>query len=140
MQSVEQKASQRAVSVLLLSLGLAFGSAALTSEGASAVVCILLGIVIVATVVSGLYRRPLGWLNRTGGRGLARFLGVFLPLGGALLFILYPLAVGFVATAGADVRTNFAIVAVISGVIAPANLGVLILNTVDLLRSRRALG
>jgi len=140
MQSVEQKVSQRAVSVSLLSLGVALGSAALTSEGASAVAYILLGIVIVAAVVSRLYRRPLSWLDRIGGRGLAGFLGVFLPLGGVLIFILYPLAVGFVATAGADVRTNFAIVAVISGVIALANLGVLILNIVDLLRSRRALG
>ena len=128
------------MSVSLLSLGIAFGSAALTSEGASAVAYILLGIVIVAAVVSRLYRRPLSWLDRIGGRGLAGFLGVFLPLGGVLIFILYPLAVGFVATAGADVRTNFAIVAVISGVIALANLGVLILNIVDLLRSRRALG
>ena len=140
MQSVEQKASQRAVSVLLLSLGIAFGSAALTSEGASAVAYILLGIIIVATVVSGMYRRPLGWLNRTGGRGLAGFLGVFLPLGGVFIFILYPLAVGFGATAGADIRTDFAIVAVISGVNALANLAILILNVVDLLRSRRALG
>jgi hypothetical protein len=140
MQGAELRASQRAAWILLLSLGIAFGSSALTSEGASIVLYILLGIVIVATAVSGLYRRPLEWLHRSGGRRLAGFLAVFLPLGGTLIFILYPLAVGFVASAGADVRTKFAIVAVISGVIAIANLLVLVLNVADLLRSRQAPG
>ncbi len=116
MQDAEQRASQRAVWVLLLSLGIAFGSAALTSEGASIVLYVVLGIVIIAIAVARLYRRPLEWLHRSGGRRLAGVLAVLFPLGTALTFTLYPLAVAFVASAGADVRTRFAIVAVISGV------------------------
>jgi len=139
MRGAEQKASQRAILVSLLGLGIAFGSAALTSDGASIVLYILLGIAIVAIAVSGLYRRPLDWLNRSGGRRLAGFLAVFLPLMGVAVFVLYPVAVGFGAVVGLDIRTNFAIVAVISGVIALANLAVLVLNVIDLLRSRQAL-
>ena len=140
MQGAEQRASQRAVRVLLLSLGIAFGSAALTSEGASIVLYVVLGIVIIAIAVARLYRRPLEWLHRSGGRRIAGVLAVLFPLGSALIFTLYPLAVAFVASVGADVRTRFAIVAVISGVIAIANLLVLVMNIVDLLRSRQALG
>jgi hypothetical protein len=138
MQAVEQKASHRAVLVSLLSLGIAFGSAALTSDGADIVLYILLGTAFLAIVVSGLYRRPLAWLTGAGGRGLAGFLAVFLPLGGLVIFTLYPLAVGFAASAGATVRSKFAAVAVISGVIALANAAILASNAVSLLRSRRA--
>lgn len=140
MRGAEQKASQRAILVSLLSLGIAFGSAALTSDGASIVLYALLGIVIVASAVLGLYRRPLDWLNRRGGRRLAGFLAVFLPLMGVAVFVLYPAAVGFGAVVGLDIRTKFAIVAVISGVIALANLTTFVLNIIDLVKSRQATG
>ena len=139
MQDVEQKVSLRAVLVALLSLGIAFGSAALTSRGASVVLYVLIGIVILAIAALGLHRRPLGWLSRVGGTGLARFLAVFLPLVGTAIFVLYPLAVGFVAKVGADVRTDFAVVAIISSLIALANLAILVLNIIDLRRSRKPL-
>ena len=137
MQSASRKASQRAVLTMLLSLGIAFVFAALTGEGAVIFLYILLGLAILIVAISGLYRRPLGSLNRACGGTLARVYAVIFPLVGFFIFILFPIAMAFTAAAGVDVQTKFAVVATILFLLALANLVVLVVNIVELIRVRQ---
>lgn len=137
MQSAEVlKASQRAVLVALLSIGVAFGSATISSAGTDAILYLLVGLLLVALAAFGIYKRVLDSLYRIGGRKLATFFALFFPITSLVTFALYPLAVGLVASLGATVRTNFALIAAISAVLAIANLAVLVMNILDLRRSR----
>ena len=137
MQSASHKASQRAVLTMLLSLGIAFVVAALTGEGAVIFLYILLGLAILIVAISGLYRRPLGSLNRACGGTLARVYAVIFPLVGFFIFILFPIAMAFAAAAGVEVQMKFAVVATILFLLALANLVVLVVNIVELIRVRQ---
>ncbi len=137
MQIASHKASQRAILIMLLSLGIGFVVAALTGGGAADFLYILLGIAIFGVAISGLYRRPLGSLNRAFGGTLARVFAIIFPLAGSLIFILYPIAVAFATAAGVDVQTNFAVVAAILFLLSLANLVVLVVNIVELIRVRQ---
>ena len=139
MQTAETaKASERAWFVGLLSLGGAAASSALVSEGTSAVAYVLLGLLIVGAALAGLHKRIHGFLHRLGGRWLAGFLAVFVPLGGTVVFALYPVGIGFALAVGVPLDAKFIVVAAVSSVLCLANLAALVVNTAAILGNRQS--
>ncbi len=134
----KMKLSERATAVALLSVGASSLVSVLTTEGFVSVILILLGIASIGAVVAGLHKRLLASLGRTAGEGLIGFLAVFLPLIGIVVFSLYPIGLSIGAAAGIRIPNEFIVTAIVSGLGFLANLLVLIMNVIGLLRASKS--
>lgn len=131
------KAGERADMAALLSIGIAAASSALVTEGAGIILYILLGTVIITAALLGLHKKFLAYLHGIGWPRLTIFLALFFPLSGLLIFTIYPLAIGFAASAGVPLKSRIILLSIISGLLAFSNLVVLIINIFSLLRGRQ---
>lgn len=127
------KLDARTFAVSLISAGLASGISVLVTDSVGKTLSILFGIGFFLIVLLGFHKRISGYFRRIGGSGLMNFLAVFMPLGGLLIFVLYPIAVGTITSLGIAFDTSIIVIAIVSGLLAIANLVVLIMNISSLL-------
>ena len=131
------KAGERADLTALLSIGIAAASSALVAEGVGIILYILIGTVITAAALFGLHKKFLAYLHGIGWPRLTIFLALFFPLCGLLIFVLYPFAIGFIASAGVPLKSSIILLSIISGLLAFSNLVVLIINIFSIFRGRQ---
>lgn len=123
-------ASERAVFVLIASLGIALVVGGLAGQEGLNWLYFAAGIGALAIAGLRLYRPVVDFINTGAGSVALGFLAIVLPLMGVIIFALYPLAIGFVSSAGIDVESGLVILATASGLLALLNLATLIVNIV----------
>lgn len=138
MQSADRiKAGERSIAMAFLTLGIVSIVSALVTDLMGKIVSILLGIGFILFVILGLQKRFIAFSDRFGGAIFVGYLAIFAPLGGTIIFGLYAIGVGFGFYLGVPFETITTIFTVVSALVALANLVILLLNIVTLLRHRK---
>lgn len=130
------KAGDRAALAAFLTLGISSLVAALTSDGATLVLWLIVGGVIIALVLASIHKRIMAFFSRLGGSVLVGFLAIFFPLAAILLFIIYGIGIGFTFAAGIPLGPEFVLLLGLALVLVLGNLSVLVANAALLLRNR----
>jgi len=131
------KIAERTFAISFLSLGVGSGISIFVTDTVGKIVSILVGIGFILFVVFGFHKRLAAYFYKIGGKALDKFLSIFMPLVGVIIFVLYPVLIGFVTSLGISVDASITIIAVTSGLLAIANLVVLTLNIVSILRRHK---
>jgi hypothetical protein len=135
----DQKIGERTFAVSLLSVGLGSGISVLVTDTLGKIISIMIAIVFILVVLLGLYKRISNFFIKIGGSRLIDFLGIFMPVVGVLTMVLYPIAIGVITSLGIDLDKNIIVIAILSALIAIANIVILILNISTLLRRPKVL-
>ncbi len=123
-------ATDRAVLVLIVSLGIALAVGGLAGQEGTNWLYLLAGIGALAIGGFRLYRPAVDFINRGTGSIISGFLAIVLPLISVVIFALYPMAIGFVSSSGINIESGLVILAATSGFLALLNLATLIVNII----------
>ena len=140
MQSADKaKAGERALATSILSVGVASVLAALISEPVGAVFYVLFGLGCIVSVILKIHQRVIQYFSaQKSGSIMISIISIFSPLLGFLLFGFYAGAIGTGLIIGVPFETSIQTIAFGSALLAVANLVLLIINIVSLLKRPEA--
>jgi hypothetical protein len=133
----DQKIGEHTFAVSLLSVGLGSGISVLVTDTLGKIISIMVAIIFILVVLLGFHKRISSFFIKIGGSRLIDFLGIFMPVVGVLTMVIYPIAIGVITSLGIDLDKTIIVIAIMSALIAIANIVILILNISTLLRRPR---
>ena len=129
-----RKAFERSFTALLLSLGLGAILYGLFTDTAGRIISIMLSIVVLLSFVFGFHKLLGSFFYKAERKAFNSFLSIFVPLALVILFSSYSIFVLLMISSSGTMTKSITIIITFSGLLAIANLAVLVANIDSLLQ------